>query len=195
MAERRTFVRRTPSLAIRIDIECKRFRKQAIVVRDARSKTERAAELMTVNTSDVTTCNTPTQGAELLKGFTRDWAYARASEASTLFINKSVAKDRPYLRIGEGQNGCFHADSFDGRERRLYGIREIKKQRDELVFQLMPIDGSGDVESVFTFYPYWDIDDTWVVIQKIPGLEEKPIQFAIPQKLAHRIEVLPDGYP
>lgn len=150
---------------------------------------------MTVNTRDVTTCNTPTQGAELLKGFTRDWAYARASEASTLFINKSVAKARPYLRIGEGQNGCFHADSFDGRERRLYEIQAITKQRDELVFQLEPIDGSGDAKSIFTFYPYWDIDDTWVVIQNIPGLDEKPIQFAIPQKLAHRIEVLPDGYP
>lgn len=150
---------------------------------------------MTVNTKDVATCNTPTQGADLLKGFTRDWAYARASEASTLFINESVAKDRPYLRIGEGQNGCFHADSFDGRERRLYGIQEITKQRDELIFQLAPIDGSGDAESIFTFYPYWDIDDTWVVIQNIPGLDEKPIQFAIPQKLAHRIEILPDGYP
>ncbi len=150
---------------------------------------------MTVDTRDSTACKTPTRGAELLNGFTRDWAYARASEASTLFINESVSRNRPYLRIGEGQRGCFRADSFDGRVRRLYEIREITKLRDELVFQLKPVDGFEDAESVFTFYPYWDIDDTWVVIQNIPGLEEKPIQFAIPQKLAHRIEVLPDGYP
>lgn len=150
---------------------------------------------MTITTEEAAACKTPTRGAKHLSGFGRDWAYARASEASTLFINESVAKARPYLRIGEGQDGCFHAESFDGRLRRLYEIRQITKQRDELVFQLKPIDGSGDKESVFTFYPYWDIDDTWVIIQAIPGLDEKPIQFAIPQKLAHRIEVLPDGYP
>ena len=140
-------------------------------------------------------CATRTQGAELLAGMTRDWAYARASEASTLFINEAVAAAPPYMRIREPAPGCLHLESFDGRKRDHYAITEITRQRDELIFRLKPRDDPGAADVVFTLYPYWDIDDTWVVIQDIHGLEEKPISFALPQHLAHRIEVMPDGYP
>lgn len=140
-------------------------------------------------------CQISTAGLEHIAAFKRDWAYARASEASTLFINQSVAKERPYLRIREAEDGCLQFESFDGRERSVYAVREIVKRRDELVFELSAIGGASLDDTIFTFYPYRDIDDTWVVIHAIPGRDEKPIHFAIPQELAHRIEVMPDGFP
>ena len=140
-------------------------------------------------------CQLRTTGLEHITTFTRDWAFARASEASTLFVNQSFAKKRPYLRIREAAQGCLQFENFDGREKSVYAVREIVRRRDELVFRLAATDNSSQDDTVFTFYPYRDIDDTWVVIQALPGQDEKPIHFAIPQELSHRIEVMPDGFP
>ena len=140
-------------------------------------------------------CGKPTQGAALLAEFGRDWAFARASEASTLFINQSIAAAPPFMRIKEPKPGCFTLESFDGRNRTVYDVDRVETRNDEIILHLSAQSGAAHDGAVFTLYPYWDIDDTWVVIQDIPGLEEKPIRFALPRELAHRIEVLPDGYP
>ena len=136
-----------------------------------------------------------TRGAAHLQSFARDWAYARASEASTLFLNRSLAKTPPNLSIVEVAPAAFELRDFDGRTQSLYVVSAVEKVRDELIFRLRPKGIEGAAETVFTFYPFRDIDDTWVVIQAIPGREEKPVRWAIPRHLAHRIEIMPDGYP
>ncbi len=150
-----------------------------------------------MNKSDQTSppCQKQTQGGARLAEFGRDWAFARASEASTLFINQSIAAAPPFMRIQEPHTGCFKLESFDGRTRTVYDIDRVETRNDEIILHLSAQAGSTHDGAVFTLYPYWDIDDTWVVIQDIPGLEEKPISFALPRELAHRIEVMPDGYP
>ena len=136
-----------------------------------------------------------TRGAAYLEGFARDWAYARASEASTLFLNESFAKAPPTVSIVEVAPAVFELRDFDGRTETRYAVSAIEKDRDELIFRMRPKGAAGAAETVFTFYPFRDIDDTWVVIQAIPGRAEKPVRWAIPRHLAHRIEILPDGYP
>lgn len=146
-------------------------------------------------TTEIQSCHVQTRGASLLARFGRSWAFARASEASTLFINRSVAASPPFMRIREPRHGCFTLESFDGQVATTYEITAVERRGDEIILRLSRQRSAGREGAVFTLYPYRDIDDTWVVIQDIPGLEEKPIRFALPAHLAHRIEVLPDGYP
>ena len=122
-----------------------------------------------------------TSAQATLEIFARDWAYARASEASTLFLNRSLAKAPPSLSIVEVAPAAFELSDFDGRTLTRYTVIAVEKVRDELIFRLRRKGGAGAAEATFTFYPFRDIDDTYVVIQAIPGLEEKPVRWAIPR--------------
>lgn len=136
-----------------------------------------------------------TIGADLLKGFPKHLRYARASEASTLFINDTYAAAPPYLRIEETDPETFLAEDFDGKRKRLFHIASVERTPGDLVFELVPIGTESGAQRSYTVYPYRDIDDTFVVIQAIADEEEKPVRWAIPAQFGYRIEVMPEGYP
>ncbi|WP_421724533.1 hypothetical protein [Bauldia sp.] len=142
-----------------------------------------------------TECTSSTQGIEHLAGLSREWAYARASEASTLFLNRSLASSPPFMRITEKPGPCLTLFSYDGHAYDEYTIRRVERSGEERTLFLENPKWQDANTITFVIYPYLDIDDTWVVIQDIPGLEEKPVRFAVPAHLAHRIEIMPDGYP
>ncbi len=133
-------------------------------------------------------------GQEYLSLLPAAMRYARASEASTLFINESVAKTPPYLKF-INENNIVILEDFDGKTLRNYLITKITKQNKELTLTLTNRAKANEKETYFVIYPYWDIDDAFVVIQKIPGQEENPVKWAIAEKYASRIEVYPEGYP
>ena len=134
------------------------------------------------------------EGHEYLADLPKSMRYARASEASTLFINESVAKKPPYLKITDENNQIILED-FDGKDLRKYKLKNISRQNKELTLTLSDQAKSDSKEAYYVIYPYWDIDDAFVVIQKIPGQEENPVKWAIDEKYASRIDVFPDGYP
>ncbi len=139
--------------------------------------------------------NAITIGGELLSGFPKHLRYARASEASTLFINDTFASTPPYLRIEENPEGVYFAEDFDGERKLFFHIKRVERKNDDLFIDLVPTVQNGGGDRRYTIYPYTDIDDTFVVIQAISDEEEKPVKWAIPAKFGHRIEVMPEGYP
>ena len=134
------------------------------------------------------------EGLDYLNTLPKAMRYARASEASTLFINESIAKRPPYLKFIEKNNKIILED-FDGRNLQKYSVKKVVRQNKELTLTLINSLQPNQKETYFVIYPYWDIDDAFVVIQKIPGQEENPVKWAIDEKYASRIDVFPDGYP
>lgn len=136
-----------------------------------------------------------TIGGELLSEFPKHLRYARASEASTLFISELFAAAPPYLRIEEKSKGVFLAEDFDGKQKRFFYISGVQQKNDDLHIELIPTTRESGGNRSYTIYPYRDIDDTFVVIQAITNEEEKPVKWAIPAQFGHLIETMPEGYP
>ena len=137
----------------------------------------------------------PTIGAALLDGFPRHLRYARASEASTLFIHDVFADAPPYLRIKEQGEGVYVAEDFDGETKRFFHIAGVEKTPADLILEMIPTGSESGGKRVYTIYPYRDIDHTFVVIQTISNEEERPVKWAIPAQFGDRIELMPEGFP
>lgn len=136
-----------------------------------------------------------TVGGELLSSFPKHLRYARASEASTLFIHENLASSPPYLRIEEKPTGVYWAEDFDGKQQRIFHITQVERKNNDLLIELVPTTKKSGRKRNYTIYPYRDIDNTFVVIQAIDGQEEKPVRWAIPAQFGHLIDIMPEGYP
>ena len=83
--------------------------------------------------------------------------------------------------------------TIGGKALHEFHITEVTAKNSDLIVEFTPI-GGGEPR-LYTIYPYWDIDDAFVVIQAIPGEEEKPVRWAIPAEFRDRIEIMPEGFP
>ncbi len=108
----------------------------------------------------------------VLKDLHKPWVFARASEASTLFIEPHYKGIEPYGHLIQGAE-TMHWVEFDGKQSRLWKILSYVEGEKELTLTL---DDGGQL----LVFPYWDIDHCLLIIRKDPNAEENPTRFAVP---------------
>lgn len=107
-----------------------------------------------------------------LKDLYKPWIFARASEASTLFIEPHFKGKVPYAHIIQTKNKLYWFE-FDGIHSSLWKVHKYSEQEKQLTLYL---EDGGEV----LILPYWDIDHCLLIIRKIPTKEENPTHFAVP---------------
>lgn len=107
-----------------------------------------------------------------LKDLLTPWVFARASEASTLFIEPHFKGKEPYAHL-LNVNGSYQWFEFTGEHSLLWKVLSFEETEKELTLHL---EGGGKVLA----FPYWDIDHCLLIIRFDPDADENPTRFATP---------------
>ena len=102
----------------------------------------------------------------------KPWVFARASEASTLFIEPHFKGSEPYAHLIK-QEKVLHWFEYDGKQSHLWKVTKYTEDDKELTLFL---EGGAKV----VVFPYWDIDHCLLIIRFDPSLEENPTRFSVP---------------
>jgi len=117
-----------------------------------------------------------------LSDLEKPWIFARASEASTLFIDPSLKGKEPYAHIiKQGDNLQWF--EFDGESSQLWKVDKHTVTDKELVLFL---EGGGKV----LIFPYWDIDHCLLIIRFSTDGGENPTRFSVPYQYLSEIEYI-----
>lgn len=100
------------------------------------------------------------------------WVFARASEASTLFIEPHFRGKEPYGHIIKNAD-TLQWFEFDGEQALIWKITRFEENDKELYLFL---EDGGKV----LVFPYWDIDQCLLVIRFTPNSDENPTRFSVP---------------
>ena len=119
------------------------------------------------------------------------WAFVRASEASTLFIDEAFKGRAPYGHLIVLDAGKYQWLEFDGKATTIWKVREIKEGEADLQFSLKPVTEGGEPGRLLV-YSYRDIDDCLVMIRFAEGAKENPVRFTTPYS---GLKNLPYGKP
>ena len=117
-----------------------------------------------------------------LKDLYKPWVFARASEASTLFIEPHFKEKEPYGHVVH-VNGKLDWLEFDGEKFLTWNIAKYEESDRELTLYLQ---GGGKV----LIFPYWDIDHCLLMIRFDPSAEINPTRFSVPYQLLPTIPYL-----
>ena len=109
----------------------------------------------------------------------KPWLFARASEASTLFIEPHFKGKEPYAHVIKIKDKLQWME-YDGSGFKLWEVEATKTDKKELTLLLK---GGGRV----LIFPYWDIDHCLVMIRFAPGKETNPTRFAVPYHLLPKV--------
>jgi len=110
-----------------------------------------------------------------LKDLHRPWVFARASEASTLFIEPHFKNTEPYAHIVQTAKTLEWLE-FDGRAFHKWKILKYTESDKELTLYLT----NGEKVLIV---PYWDIDHCLLMIRFAPKSDTNPTRFAVPYQL------------
>ena len=102
----------------------------------------------------------------------KPWVFARANEASLLFIEPQHKNSEPYAHIilsGEKLQWF----EFDGKDALVWDVTRFTETDKQLTLYL-----KGGNKVIFT--PYWDIDHCLLIIRFTPEASHNPTRFAIP---------------
>lgn len=109
----------------------------------------------------------------------KPWIFARASEASTLFIEPHFKGKEPYGHLIK-KNESLQWFEFDGNQSFVWNVSRYEETEKEL--RLFLEDG-GKV----LIFPYWDIDQCLLIIRFAPDSEENPTRFSVPYQHLSKI--------
>jgi len=110
-----------------------------------------------------------------LKDLHRPWVFARASEASTLFIEPHLKDKEPYALLIKTADKLEWLE-FDGKRFHQWKVTKYTESDKDLTLYL---DDGGKV----LVSSYWDIDHCLLIIRFAPGKEINPTRFAVPYYL------------
>lgn len=102
----------------------------------------------------------------------KPWVFARANEASALFIEPHHKGSEPYAHIIRTDEKLQWFE-FNGENSLIWDVIRFTETDKELTLYLQ-----GGNKVLFT--PYWDIDHCLLVIRFSPEEEINPTRFAIP---------------
>ena len=109
-----------------------------------------------------------------LKDLYKPWIFARASEASTLFIEPHFKGAEPYAHLINSKKKLQWFE-YDGVKGTIWNITHYTKTNKDLTLYIE----NGD-RVVIT--PYWDIDHCLLIIRFTSDEEINPTRFAVPYK-------------
>ena len=112
----------------------------------------------------------------------KPWVFARASEASTLFIEPHFKGVEPYAHLIK-QEKVLHWFEYDGKRSHLWEVIKYTEGDKELTLFL-----EGGTKIVL--FPYWDIDQCLLIIRFEPTEEENPTRFSTPYQYLSKIPYL-----
>ena len=112
----------------------------------------------------------------------KPWVFARASEASTLFIEPHFKGSEPYGHLVKTADALYWFE-FDGKKSDLWVVTEYKEADKQLELHL-------ENGSRVLIFPYWDIDHCLLIIRKDSKLENNPTRFSVPYTLLPSIPYL-----
>ena len=113
-----------------------------------------------------------------------EWVYARASEASTLFIETQYKGKETFFHINDTNDGLY---LIEQRPEASMSYPIDKIERKGLDIEISYKEGANAPEKTL-IYPYRDIDNAWVIIHYTPG--ENGVHFITPSKYLSSIEYL-----
>ena len=112
----------------------------------------------------------------------------RASEASTLFIDKNLKGTEPYGHLIVLGKNNFQWLEFDGQKTTRWKITAIDRNEKQLTLQFSTPTGNSTPSSPrLVIYPYRDIDNCLVMIRFDPEAEENPVRFATPYSVKEKL--------
>jgi len=110
-----------------------------------------------------------------IKDLYQPWVFARASEASTLFIEPHFKEREPYAHVVQTDEK-FKWLEFDGEKFHTWNITKYEESEKELTLHLK------DGGKVLVF-PFWDVDHCLLMIRFAPKEVINPTRFAVPYQL------------
>jgi len=129
-----------------------------------------------------------------LEDLLQPWIFTRASEASTLFIEKDFKGREPYGNLFQLSEEVWVWAEYDGEFTQLWKILSHEKDEKQLVLMLQPLAEPEAEPSKLVVFPYWDIDHCLVMIRFVPDGEENPVRFATPYSFKDELPYLePEG--
>ncbi|WOO40236.1 hypothetical protein [Rubellicoccus peritrichatus] len=90
------------------------------------------------------------------------WVYVRASEASTLFIEKHLKGKERFFSIENDINGQHWFNELSNDTKFSFRIKEVSRNEMDVLIHYYAAD--YPVPQRTLIYPFRDVDDTWVVI-------------------------------
>lgn len=129
-----------------------------------------------------------------LEDLRHPWLFVRASEASTLFIDKNFKNREAYGNLLELSDGVKLWAESDGVVTELWQVISSEKDDKQLTLQLQPLANPTAEPSRLVVFPYWDIDHCLVMIRFVPDADENPVRFATPYHFKDELPYLePEG--
>lgn len=114
-----------------------------------------------------------------------EWIYARASEASTLFIETKDKGMETFFHIQKDNKSSRLVEKKQGEMLNSYPIKSVNMNGLDIE---IAYDQEDNVPLKTLIYPYRDIDNTWVIIHYREG--ENDVHFITPSKFLASIDYL-----
>lgn len=130
-----------------------------------------------------------------IKELIQPWIFARASESSMLFLDKSFKGREPYGHLVVLGKEKYRWLEYDGIRTTLWDIVKIERTDKQLTLYFAKTDtDKAQSPPRLVIYPYWDIDNCLVMILFNPEAEENPVRFSTPYSKKEELPyLLPEG--